>query len=199
MFFFCLNFNLFGYNIVWSVIYVRSKKEEKVTFTKEIDSEISGYALTFTLIILGIALQFFPKVFGNVDKAVSISFIILGFLSLYSELQKAVKKYDVKGFDDIFSAVVLFIILFGIKYLVKVNIGKYLAIVKFIYIFFIMVVVFGFISGIIKMGYSLYLYYKKDTKRSKKKYFNSAFKFIVKIFGLLLVILQIVEIIKSLN
>ena len=49
---------------------------QKIVFSKEIDNSLQGFSLVLTFVVMGIMLQFFPSFFGNVNKIVTIIFII---------------------------------------------------------------------------------------------------------------------------
>lgn len=176
---------------------MKNKKEKKIIFSEEIDNEISSYALIITFIILGLLLQFFPSIFGTVDKYISIIFIVVGIIALISEINKKIQKHNLKGFDDILTSIVFGAILIIARLKIVIPWSFLREILKIVYIFLVMVVIFGAISGVLKVIYSCYLSFKNDKKKSKKKMISSIFKLIVDLFGLVLVILQIIELINK--
>ena len=174
-----------------------NKKEKKICFSEEIDNEINSYAVIFTFILLGLLLQFFPSIFGSVDKYISIIFIAFGIIALISEVNKKIINHNLKGFDDILISVVIGAILIFARMKISIPWLLLREILKIIYILLFMVVIFGAISGILKVFYSCYVSLKNVKKKSKKKVFSSIFKIIIDLFGLVLVILQIIELISK--
>lgn len=173
-----------------------TNSNKKINFSKEIDNSISSYSLVITFIILGLLLQFYPSIFGSVGKIVTIIFIAVGILGFLSEIGKTFEKYNLKGSNDILTGTFLIsALLIGKKFIViPTNWFTIVAILlKIIYIFFLMAGIYSLIDGIFLATYSVYLKIKDE--KSKKRFIKISAELIIKGLGLILVILQIIEVI----
>lgn len=174
---------------------MNNKKEKKIFFSKEIDDSINGYSLVITFIFLGLALSFYPKIFGNVGKIVTYIFITIGILGFLVETEKYVKKYKIIGFDDIRNGIILSLVLLFAHKIIKIP-SSWLTIIiiilKIVYIIFWLTAIYSICNGLLKIIYSIY-----NGKKNKKKSYNIklGLKLIIDLLGLILVILQIINVI----
>lgn len=157
-------------------------KKEKTNFSKEVESRISGFALVFTLIVVGLVLQFNDSYFGNsiITKVIEWVCVVFGVLGFVVELGKA--KNDIIGLDNLLLGLLLC--------------GGWFALFKFTNhwlantLSFILLVMglFGFFSGIQEVLYSV-LYRDKANKSDKEK--GDLLLFLTKLLGVILVVIQI--------
>lgn len=87
----------------------QKKKQKKVTFSEEIDSSISGFALVITFIIVGIFLLFNKDYFGNqiVDTVIQWLFIVIGCLGFGTEISRMNKDRGIKGIDNLITGIIV--------------------------------------------------------------------------------------------
>lgn len=172
------------------------KKENKIIFDEKIDKSISGFALVFAFIIIGILLQFDSSFFGETTNIIKFTFIITGILGLFTEISKLNINYNIKGLDNIKIGSFLLVAIYLLKK--YVNVGSW-------YLFFgilfetglfllLLVSMYGFCRGIIEMFYSIYKNYKE--KKRKENVFSSIIVTLTQLFGLVLILAQIYDIIK---
>ena len=158
------------------------KKESKIIFDEKIDKSISGFALVFAFIIIGILLQFDSSFFGEATSVIKITFIIVGILGLLTEISNLNINYNIKGLDNIGIGFFLLVA----SYLLKVfETGLF---------FFLLISMYGFCRGIIEMFYSIYKNYKE--KHIKENLFSSIIVTLTQLFGLVLIFAQIYDIFK---
>lgn len=174
-----------------------SKKEKKYLFNQEIDGAIDGFALVFTFISLGILLQYNASIFGELNFVMKIVFITIGLLGFISETSKLVKNTALKGTNDLIIALVLLIILFGVRNAIKIpkewpNLINYIYDIGFIFI--LLICLFGLFLGIMRVIYSLYIISKDRTKEKNSTKFKISLTIISQIFGIILIIAQIYDI-----
>lgn len=173
-----------------------TNSNKKINFSKEIDNSISSYSLVITFIILGLLLQFYPSSFGSVSNLVTIIFIVVGILGFLTEIGKTFEKYNLKGSNGILTGVFLILVLLIGKAFIKIPNNWFIIIVtllKIMYIFFLLVGIYSLIDGIFLATYSIYLKIKDE--KSKKRFIKISTELIIKGLGLILVILQIIEVI----
>lgn len=178
---------------------LNKKKKNNIIFSKEIDASINGYSLVITFILLGIALYMYPQIFGNVNKIVTYIFIFIGFIGFISETDNITKKYNVKGFTDILTGILLAAVLYFLnKYITIPNSWLNIIIngLKIIYIFFWLISIYSISNGILKIVYSLYINIKNNKKKTNIKLL---LKLLVDVLGLVLLILQIIKIIEEVS
>ena len=166
---------------------------QKIVFSKEIDKSLQGFSLVLTFVVMGIMLQFFPSFFGNVNKVVTIIFIIFGILGFLSEMDTIFKKQNLKGSSDIMTGMFLIFIMMSVKYFVKIP-EKWpywiSVLLNIIIIFFVFLSIYEIFNGIIYFLYSL----KKEFASLKKRQLKLTIsKLLIDVLGLILVILQIVD------
>lgn len=175
-------------------------KKEEVVFSKEIDSVINELALLIAFIVVGVLTMFFSNIFGTVHELVIYAFVFIGTIGLISIIFKNFSK--LKGVADLEAAIILLVIFVTTK--MYLTIPSNWIIVIYIYDFvsflFFMISVYGLILGLIRMIFSVYLLIKSKTL--KNKVFNATnilhfIKFLAEILGLILVILQIINIIGA--
>lgn len=174
----------------------KDKKNKKIVFSETIDNSINGFALVCAFIIFGIILQFNEGLFKNVSNVVKVTFIVVGIIGLFTEINKLNLNYNIKGLDSI--EVGLF--LWGVIYLLKTFVDfsdfpEILFTLYEIFLFFIILLsIYGCCKGLIEMVYSLYLNYTKQNK--KENLFSSAIIALTQLFGLALIVAQIYDIFK---
>ena len=79
-----------------------SEKDKKITFSKEIDDKISGIAVGFAFLTIGIFLLIYPDYFGHklATSLIRWIFITIGTLGLLVEFNK--RKSSIKGVGNFF-------------------------------------------------------------------------------------------------
>lgn len=173
---------------------MNSKKNNKIIFSEEIDKLLQGFSLVLTFIVVGIMLQFFPSFFGNVNKAVTVIFIIIGILGFFCEIDNVFKNQNLKGSSELLTGFILLALTIGIKYYVHIPESwphLILIILNIIIIFFVFLAIYELFNGIIYFLYSL----KKESSNLKKKSMKFTIsKLLIDFLGLLLVVLQIVNV-----
>lgn len=168
-------------------------KQKKVYFSEEIDSRINGYALALAFIICGLLLQFLPVYFGNkvVTEIVKWIFIVFGIAGFAVESGKT--KIGILGLDDTILGAMFIGIWFALYWF-----GKYwiFNIIGFICLLF---GVYGFLSGVQKMVYSILKISHTRNNLSEEEKKIDIILFITKIFGLILTIIQIAKAVIDLS
>lgn len=164
-----------------------SQKEEKITFSKEIDSKITGFAVVLAFLTSGIFLLLYPNYFGNIlaTKIIRWIFIVVGALGLMVELSND-KKSKIKGLDE-FMIGILFM---GIWVSIFIFINNVLMNI-FSFLFFCFGA-FGIYQGTIKIIYSSIQNINKE-EESKRSIFTDILLFLTKVASFILVILQIIK------
>ena len=167
---------------------------QKIVFSKEIDKSLQGFSLVLTFVVMGIMLQFFSSFFGNVSCIVTIVFIIFGLLGFLVELDRIFKMQNLKGSSEIMSGTFLILIMIGIKYFSKELNGWsniFSMLFNIFVIFFIFLAIYLLFNGIIYFFYS----FKKEYTGSKKGELKlTVLKLLMEVLGLVLVILQIIDV-----
>jgi len=162
-------------------------KEKKIYFSEEIDSRINGYALALAFVVCGLILQFLPVYFGNkvITEVVKWIFIVFGIAGFAVESGKT--KIGIIGLDDTVLGAMFISVWFALYWF-----GKHWAfnIIGFVCLLF---GVYGFLSGIQKIVYSILKipHTRKILSKEEKK--TDIILFITKIFGLILAIIQIAK------
>lgn len=137
-----------------------SDKKESITFSREIDSSITGFALGITFVVSAILVHNL-NIFHNtlINRIVIVTLLIIGILGTSVEIGK-IKRSDIKGLDDFGTGVVLTAI--SIFVIIKFDnlVGN---IICFIVLLF---GVFGLAQGVFKIGYSIKLW-KRKTENKK--------------------------------
>jgi hypothetical protein len=168
-------------------------KEKKITFSEEIDSSISGFALVITFIIVGVFLIFNKNYFGNEMVATIIQwiFIIIGCLGFSTEISNMNKNRGIKGIDNLIIGIVLIIIWAGIYYFIKHWIGN---VIGFL---FLVIGLYGGCRGIIEIGYSILKKNKKNKEeRDKFGVIKEIILMLSEIAGIALIVVQILQAVK---
>ena len=174
----------------------KDKKNKKIVFSETIDNSINGFALVCAFIIFGIIFQFNEGLFKNVSNVVKVTFIVVGIIGLFTEINKLNLNYNIKGLDSIEAG----LFLWGVIYLLEVfvNNNNWLEIFSVLYEIFLFLIVllsiYGCCKGLIEMVYSLYLNYTKQNK--KESLFSSAIVALTQLFALALIVAQIYDIFK---
>lgn len=167
----------------------KQKKQKKITFSEEIDSSIGGLALGTTFVVMAVLvwqLEFFHNVI--VDRIIEVVLILIGILGTLTELGK-LHKGDIKGIDDLVVGVIVTSVpLFFVWKFDKL-------IINIICFLILIIGVFGFFSGVIKIIYSLALVRRK-TVNKKVKIINGI-TLITEVVALAVVVLQLVAEIKK--
>ena len=169
---------------------------KSVTFSREIDDLIAGFALVCAFILLGIIILFFPELLGVQDKTISYIFIIIGSLGLFSEFSKLKITFEIKGLNDIFASLILGMLVFYFRRFLNLTDTFWNIIFQVFYLFVVLLVLFGVITGIIRVVYSVYLLYKKNKKAGAKFYF-SVLKIVTDLAGVVLIIAQVIKNLSS--
>lgn len=126
-----------------------NNKEKKITFSEEIDSSITGFALGISFVLSTILIH--PlNIFHNtiVNRVAIVTLLIFGILGTSVEIGK-IRKSDIKGLDDVGIGIVITAI--PIFIIVKFNnlIGN-------LFCFIVMLFgIFGLAQGVIKIAYSI--------------------------------------------
>ncbi len=172
----------------------KRNNEKKIYFSKEIDSRIAGYALSFALIVCGLVLQFAPAYFGNkiVTEVFKWSFVVIGVAGFAVEAGKI--KTGILGLDNLFMGLLFTGIWFALFWF-----GKHWLFntIGFIFLLFGS---FGFFQGLQQVIYSASkIPQTKKEERSKEKTKADILLFLTKLFGLLLVVVQIIKAVMDLN
>ena len=169
-------------------------KEKKIYFSQEIDSVISGYALAFALIICGLVLQFVPLYFGNhiVTEVFKWIFVVIGVAGFAVEVGK--NKSGIIGLDNLFLGLLFTGIWFALFWF-----GKHW-IFNTIGFFCLIFGAFGFFQGLQQVIYSISKISKaQNEKQAKEKTRADILLFLTKLFGLVLVVTQIVKAVMDLS
>ena len=168
-------------------------KEKKIYFSEEIDSRISGYALALAFIVCGLLLQFLPVYFGNkiVTEVIKWIFIVFGIAGFAVESGKT--KIGIVGLDDTVLGAMFIGVWFALYWFGKHWIFN---IIGFVCLLF---GVYGFLSGVQKIVYSISKipHTRKTLSEEEKK--TDIILFITKIFGLILTIIQIAKAVIDLS
>ena len=166
------------------------KKEKKIFFDPETDDRIDNLSITSTFIVVGLFLQFTPTYFGHpiITSIFKIIFVFFGFIMIVSEIKKS--KNKIKGLDFGFMGILILLAFYAICVLWQNVIANSLAFVLLIF------GLFAFFFGFYQVIYSIKAIINKrneDGKQSK----GDILLFITKVFGLVLVILQLAKFIAE--
>lgn len=168
-------------------------KEKKIYFSEEIDGRINGYALALAFIVCGLMLQFLPVYFGNkiVTEVIKWIFIVVGVAGFAVESGKT--KIGIVGLDDTVLGIMFVGVWFALYWF-----GKHWVfnIIGFVCLLF---GVYGFLSGVQKIVYSISKipHTRKELSKEEKK--TDIILFVTKIFGLILAIIQIAKAVIDLS
>lgn len=168
-------------------------KQKKVYFSEEIDSRICGYALALAFVVCGLILQLLPIYFGNkiVTETVKWIFIVIGIAGFAVESGKT--KIDIVGLDDTILGAMFIGIWFALYWFGKHWIFN---IIGFVCLLF---GVYGFLSGVQKMVYSILRISNTRKNLSEEEKKTDIILFVTKIFGLILTIIQIAKAVIDLS
>jgi len=166
---------------------VKQEKKNKITFSEEIDSKITGFAMVLAFLSIGIFLLFFPNYFGNtlISEIVRYVFIAIGIIGCIIEFKKPVYS-NIKGFDDFVIGtflIAVWLILFLFVNLWWVNIVSFLV---------LPFVAYGLFKGLLEMIYSA-ISAVQNKKESKKNISTDIILLLTKFAGLILVLVQIIK------
>ena len=167
-------------------------KNNKITFSEEIDSSISGLSLAFTFAIIGLILLFIPDYFGNelITNILRWVFIVIAIAGLLSEISKAKQKSEIKGIDNIgyglFCVWIWAVLYFHFKNTIANIVGFILLILG----------IYGTCTGILQFIYSLHSL-TKHTKKSKSSLLIELIPFLTKLFTLALAVVQFYKAINT--
>lgn len=135
-------------------------KDKKITFSKEVDSSITGFSLSITLILVALFV-YYTELFHNklIEIIVAIILVFIGMIGTFLEVGKA-KNDDIKGIDDlglglVLSTICIFLVLKYDK--LPLNIICFLV---------LLISIFGTIQGVFKIFYSL-KFQKRKTDNKK--------------------------------
>lgn len=172
----------------------KKKKEKKIYFSEEIDGRITGYALAFTLIVCGLVLQFVPLYFGNgvVTTIFKWFFVAIGVAGFAVQAGKI--KSGIVGLDNLFLGLMFSAIWFTLFWF-----GKHW-IFNTIGFFCLIFGAFGFFQGLQQVIYSANKIPKaKKEEQSKEKTKTDILLFLTKLFGVILVVVQIIKAVMDLS
>ena len=166
----------------------KKQKEKKIVFSEEIDSLISGLTLGFAFVMVGIVLVLIPDYFGNkiVGNVVRWLFIVVGILGLLTEFGKLKPVSGIKGFDD-FSVGVLCLAVWAVFYFLANHV-----LANIVGFFFLIIGVYGGLSGVFKIAYSIYLA-RKNNIIKKGTVASDVLVLLTKVASIVLVTIQIVK------
>lgn len=166
--------------------------EKKIVFSKEIDSLINGLTLGFAFIVVGLFLLFVPDYFGNklVGKIVRWIFIVIGTLGLYLEVRKLKPISNIKGFDDLWSSTIFLGVWAALYFLFHDPLWNILG------FFCMMFGTYGAFLGLFRIMYSIHLN-RKNKVKAKGTIISDIVIFLTKVFSLVLVILQVVNVVNE--
>lgn len=170
------------------------KNKKKEVFSKDIDARISSYALSFMFIVCGLVLQFVPAYFGNaiITEIVKWVFIVLGFIAF--SVQVAKNKIGIVGVDTLFVGILFLGVWFALFWF-----GKHW-IFNTIGFFCLIFGAFGFFQGLQQVVYSASKIPKAKTEeKSKEKTRTDILLFLTKLFGVVLVVVQIIKAVMDLS
>ena len=172
----------------------QNKQAKKVTFSEEVDSSISEFALVITFIIVGIFLLFNKDYFGNqiVATIIQCLFITIGLLGFGTEISKLNKNRGIKGIDDLIIGIIIVAIWAVIYYWVKNWIGNLIG------FFFLIIGLYGGCRGILEILYSLTKINRehKETQKSRIEIIKEIILILSEIAGIALIVIQILQAIK---
>ena len=172
----------------------KKNKEKKIYFSEEIDSRITGYALAFALIVCGLVLQFVPLYFGNetVTAVFKWFFVFIGVAGFAIEAGKI--KTGILGLDNLFMGLMFSGIWFALFWF-----GKHW-IFNTIGFFCLIFGAFGFFQGLQQVIYSASKIPKvKKEEPNKEKTRADILLFLTKLFGVVLVVVQIIKAVMDLK
>lgn len=168
-----------------------ANQKNKIVFSERIDSIINGLTLGISFILIGLFLLFAPDYFGNKAAGVAVRwvFIIFGSLGLIVEFKKIKPASNIEGLSDLWAGIFLLSVWAVLFFLVNHIIGNIAG-------FFCLVVgAYGFILGLFRVVYSLYII-TKNKKESKGNVTSDVIILLTKIFSLVLVVIQIVKVLQ---
>ena len=160
-------------------------KEKKVTFSEEIDSSISGFALGVAFVVVGLFVWFGQLLHNRLaESVVTIVLLIIGICGTFFEIEKANHK-SIKGLDTI--GVGLFFLVPSVFAIYKWN---YLE-VNIICLFTLLFGVDGLFRGILEVGYSIKIQVRK-TENKKVEVFK-IITGLTEIVALVVVVLELIR------
>lgn len=168
----------------------KANSEKKVVFTKEIDSKISGFAIAFSFISVGILLLCYPGYFGNslMTTVFRWVFIFFGIIGLAAEIGKTRSDSAIKGIDDL----VIGLVLLGL-WLVCFLLGN--SILNMVALSLLVFGLYGTSRGVMEVVYSFSLQ-KRRTGEAKGKAITDILLLVTQLASFALVILQLVKALK---
>lgn len=172
----------------------KKNKEKKIFFSEEIDSRITGYALSFALIVCGLVLQFVPMYFGNqiVTETFKWVFVVIGVAGFAVEAGKI--KTGIIGLDNLFLGLLFTGIWFALFWFGKHWIFNTIGFLCLIF------GAFGFFQGLQQFIYSASKIPKAKTEaQTKEKTKTDLLLFLTKLFGVVLVVVQIIKAVMDLS
>ncbi|MCL2350274.1 MAG: hypothetical protein FWC67_02225 [Defluviitaleaceae bacterium] len=161
------------------------KKKKIIVFTEEVDKKISGIALAFTFVLLGLFLLYNDNFIGNeiANNIIRWVYIVIGIFGIISEVK--VKDNPIKGLSDILIGAILlapFITIYIIFDSWILNLISFLLGTIGIHFIF---------CGIIKIIYSIKLLLSE--KKKLGKFSLDLVLALTNILALLLVIAQVIQ------
>ena len=168
---------------------------KKIVFNEEIDSSISGFALVFAFILIGVFLQFNSSFFSESNTLIKIIFVIFGILGFFTEMNNLNLKFRIKGIDNIGIGIVLLVVLYVLY--ITINFSKwykiFIGIYELVFFIFLLLAIYAVFAGLLQMAYSLYQNYKSN-EHKKRKVFSSLIVILTQIASLILILTQIYDI-----
>lgn len=167
----------------------KRSSRHKVVFSKEIDDKLSGIALGFAFVAIGLLLLLCPNYFGD-EKVRSYfvwSFIVVGSIGLFVEADKG---KTIHGFTNIAMGAILLLIWF-LLYQCGATINFILALISLL---LLLIGVYATILGIIQVGYSIRVNILATKEGSGESRWSDLILFLTKIASLILILLQIIRV-----
>lgn len=166
----------------------KKQSEKKIVFSEEVDSLISGLTLGLAFVVVGVILVLIPDYFGSktIGNIIRWLFIVVGILGLLTEFRKIKPMSGIKGFNDFLAGVFLLavwaVLYFWTKHVIANIIG----------FFFLILGVYGSMSGVFKIGYSIYLA-GKNNRIKKGNVASDVLVLLTKVASIILVAIQIIK------
>lgn len=175
-----------------------AKSKKKVIFNEEIDSTINGFALVLAFLVAGTILQLKGDFFGEATIVIRFVLVVIGLIGLFTKVSNLNKRLEIYGFDNIIIGGFLmfgFYFFKNLENIVKLPDNfKFMGIIGYIILTFLFLLSFyGIFEGIMQIIYSIHL--KFTSKKGKLTLISSIIAPLSQIFGLILILFQIYEII----
>lgn len=159
-------------------------KEKKVTFSEEIDSSISGFALGVAFVAVGLFVWFAGLLHNRIaESIVTIILLIIGMCGTFLEIEKVNHK-SIKGLDTIGAGVLFFAPSIYVIYKFDNVIANVIC------LFSVLFGVYGIVRGILEVGYSVKIQLRKTN--NKKVEVLKIITGVTEVIALVVVVLQLI-------